>query len=82
MAIPGTCRTILAVLFLGVISCSAQSPAPAVSLLDTEQQTLTSAKIGQRYDLLVSFPNGYATSGQSYPVLGVAENDRSSPSIE
>jgi len=73
VAIPGTCRTILAVLFLGVISCSAQSPAPAVSLLDTEQQTLTSAKIGQRYDLLVSLPNGYATSGQSYPVLYILD---------
>ena len=40
---------------------------------NTEQRTLTSAKIGQRYDLLVSLPGGYATSGQSYPVLYILD---------
>ena len=73
MAIRRTCPTALAVLFLGVISCPAQSPAPAVSLPGTEQRTLTSARIGQRYELLISLPDGYATSSQSYPVLYILD---------
>jgi predicted alpha/beta superfamily hydrolase len=44
-----------------------------VSLADTEQRALTSAKIGQRYELLVSLPEGYAKSGKSYPVLYVLD---------
>jgi hypothetical protein len=60
--------TALVLLFLGIIGCFAQSPAPPVTLADTEQRTLTASKIGQRYDLLVSLPAGYATSGRSYPV--------------
>ena len=72
-AIPVIFPTALAVLFLGLITCPAQSPAPAVTLADTEQRSLTSTKIGQRYDLLVSLPNGYATSGQSYPVLYILD---------
>ena len=44
-----------------------------MSLADTQQRTLTSAKIGQRYELLVSLPAGYAKSGQSYPVLYVLD---------
>jgi predicted alpha/beta superfamily hydrolase len=44
-----------------------------VSLADTQQRTLTSAKIGQRYELLVSLPEGYAKSGESYPVLYVLD---------
>ena len=51
----------------------AQTPESAVSLADTQQRTLTSAKIGQRYELLVSLPAGYAKSGQSYPVLYVLD---------
>lgn len=72
-AIPGICPTALVVLFLGIIGCFAQGPVPPVTLVDTEQRTLTSAKIGQRYDLLVSLPSGYATSGQSYPVLYILD---------
>jgi len=72
-AIPVICPTALVLLFLGVIGCFAQSPVPPVTLADTEQRTLTSAKIGQRYDLLVSLPAGYATSGRSYPVLYVLD---------
>lgn len=44
-----------------------------MSLLNTEPRTLASAAIGQRYELLVSLPEGYATSGQSYPVLYVLD---------
>jgi len=51
----------------------AQSSAPKVILDDTELRTLTSAKIGQKYELLVSLPEGYATSGKPYPVLYVLD---------
>ena len=40
-----------------------------MSVADTQQRTLTSAKIGQRYEL----PAGYAKSGQSYPVRYVLD---------
>ena len=50
-----------------------QTPEPVVSLADTQQRALTSAKIGQRYELLVSLPAGYAKSGESYPVLYVLD---------
>ena len=63
--------TALAAFFLSVVPSPAQTSAPRVNLLDTEQRMLTSAKIGQRYELLVSLPDGYAKSGQSYPVLYV-----------
>jgi predicted alpha/beta superfamily hydrolase len=49
-----------------------QSPAPKVTLDDTELRTLKSAKTGGEYDLLVSLPYDYATSGKSYPVLYVS----------
>jgi len=62
----------LTMIFCGVASV-AQSSAPKVSLDDTEMRTLISAKIGQQYDLLVSLPEGYATSGKSYPVLYVLD---------
>src|SRR5436305_609401 len=49
----------------------AQSTAPSVTLAKTERRESKSAKIGQRYELLVSLPEDYATSGKSYPVLYV-----------
>jgi hypothetical protein len=59
------------------LPCRAQTPspvfAPKVVLDDTEQRSITSKKIGQKYDLLVSLPEGYATSGKSYPVLYVLD---------
>ena len=64
---------ILTVFFLSGVAAWSQTVAPQVSLAGTEHRTLTSAKIGQRYDLLVSLPNGYATSGQSYPVLYILD---------
>lgn len=64
---------ILPVFFLSGVAAWSQTVAPQVSLPGTEHRTLTSAKIGQRYDLLVSLPNGYATSGQSYPVLYILD---------
>lgn len=62
-------------LLLAALSTSllAQAPVPAVTLADTEQRTITSTAIGQRYDLLVSLPKGYATSGKAYPVLYVLD---------
>lgn len=62
-----------AAFFLTAIAALAQTPAPPVNLAGTETRTLTSTKIGQRYDLLVSLPDGYAKSRQSYPVLYVLD---------
>ena len=58
---------------LSVITALAQTTAPPVNLPDTEMRTLTSTKIGQRYELLISLPGGYAKSTQSYPVLYVLD---------
>jgi predicted alpha/beta superfamily hydrolase len=57
----------------GVAGLLAQTALHPVVLENTDQRSLTSAKIGQRYDLLVSLPEGYATSGKSYPVLYVLD---------
>jgi hypothetical protein len=54
-------------------SCIAQTSAPPVILSDTEQRTITSSKIGQRYDLFISLPENYRTSKQSYPVLYILD---------
>ena len=51
----------------------AQGNVPGVTLANTEQRAITSTKIGQRYDLLVSLPEDYATSGKVYPVLYVLD---------
>jgi hypothetical protein len=63
--------------FLTMILCGVatrtQSPAPKVTLDNTELRTLKSAKIGRKYDLLVSLPDDYATSGKSYPVLYILD---------
>jgi len=64
--------TFFATVLCGVSSV-AQPPAPKVSLDNTELRTLKSGKIGRQYDLLVSFPEDYATSGKSYPVLYVLD---------
>jgi predicted alpha/beta superfamily hydrolase len=58
---------------LGAAACVAQTTAPPVTLSNTEQRTITSSKIGQRYDLLISLPENYHTSKQSYPVLYVLD---------
>jgi hypothetical protein len=47
--------------------------APAVALGHSAQYSLTSAKIGQKYDLFVSLPHDYSTSGKAYPVLYVLD---------
>jgi predicted alpha/beta superfamily hydrolase len=52
---------------------AAQSVVPGVTLAATEQRPITSGKIGQRYDLLVSLPTDYRTSGKAYPVLYVLD---------
>jgi predicted alpha/beta superfamily hydrolase len=63
----------LATLLAGVTASLAQTTAPPVTLSDTEQRTITSSKIGQRYDLFISLPENYKTSNQSYPVLYVLD---------
>lgn len=52
---------------------AADTAVPPVMLLGTAHHQLASAKIGQTYDLFVSLPEGYATSGKSYPVLYVLD---------
>jgi hypothetical protein len=51
----------------------AQTPAPPVTLSDTEQRTIKSSKIGRSYDLFISLPENYYTSKQPYPVLYVLD---------
>ena len=63
----------LATFLIGITASFAQDPAPPVTLSDTEQRTITSAKIGSRYDLFISLPENYKTSNQSYPVLYVLD---------
>jgi predicted alpha/beta superfamily hydrolase len=63
----------LATLLLGTAAALAQSPAPPVTLADTEQRTITASKIGRPYDLFISLPENYSTSKQSYPVLYVLD---------
>jgi predicted alpha/beta superfamily hydrolase len=64
--------TLLILLALGRTAFAAET-VPAVSLENTEQRSITAQKIGQRYDLLISLPADYATSGKSYPVLYVLD---------
>jgi hypothetical protein len=69
-------RALLLPLFAAALcwqSALTQTVAPKVSLDNTELRTLKSTKIGRQYDLLVSLPEDYATSGKSYPVLYVLD---------
>ena len=65
--------TVVAAFFLAAVPSPTQTSAPRVSLPDTERRMLTSKKMGQKYDLLVSLPEDYAKSGRSYPVLYVLD---------
>jgi len=56
----------------GVMS-AAEATVPPVTLLGTAHHQLASPSIGQTYDLFVSLPEDYATSGKSYPVLYVLD---------
>lgn len=66
-------RRLLLVLFLPLLALRGADAAPAVALPHTEHRTISSAAIGQTYDLFVSLPEDYATSGKSYPVLYVLD---------
>jgi uncharacterized protein len=63
--------------FMTFLVCAAasvaQKPVPPVTLSDTEQRTIKSAKIGRSYDLFISLPENYSSSKQSYPVLYVLD---------
>jgi len=63
----------VAIFMIGSSASVAQTPAPAVTLSDTEQRTITASKIGRPYDLFISLPENYAISKQSYPVLYVLD---------
>jgi len=56
-----------------VATALAQTPAPPVTLANTEQRTFKASKIGRSFDLFISLPENYATSKQSYPVLYVLD---------
>ena len=58
---------------LAAAACLAQTSAPPVTLANTEQRSIASSKIGQRYDLFISLPENYRSSKQSYPVLYVLD---------
>ena len=62
-----------ATILVSVAASSAQTAVPPVTLSDTEQRTITSSKIGQRYDLFISLPECYTNSNRSYPVLYVLD---------
>lgn len=62
----------LALLLIAISTLGAAAPSP-VTLANTERREITAAKIGQTYDLFVSLPEDYATSGKSYPVLYVLD---------
>jgi len=66
-------RRLLLVLLLTNLALRGVDAAPGVTLPHTEHRTIASAQIGQTYDLLVSLPEDYATSGKSYPVLFVLD---------
>ncbi len=63
----------LATLLVGTAASLAQTPAPAVTLANTEQRSITASKIGRPYDLFISLPENYSSSKQSYPVLYVLD---------
>jgi predicted alpha/beta superfamily hydrolase len=54
-------------------SAVVHAQVPGVTLAHTEQRAITSNKSGQRYDLLVSLPDDYVSSGKKYPVLYVLD---------
>ena len=65
---------VLIVLFLTCASAAvAQESKIQVVLANTEKREITSKKIGQTYELLISLPTDYATSGKRYPVLYVLD---------
>jgi len=64
---------LLPVLLLTVLALRGAGAVPAVTLPHTEHHTIASAQIGQTYDLFVSLPEDYATSGKRYPVLFVLD---------
>lgn len=68
-------RPVLILLFFAVCQwvTSAQTNPKPVVLANSEKRELTSKKIGQTYELLVSLPADYATSGKRYPVLYVLD---------
>jgi len=68
-----TASITLAALLVGAAAVYAQTPAPPVTLANTEQRTITASKIGRSYDLFISLPENYSTSKQSYPVLYVLD---------
>jgi predicted alpha/beta superfamily hydrolase len=64
---------LLLLLLLTNLALRGADAAPAVTLPHTEHRTIASAQIGQTYDLFVSLPEDYATSGKRYPVLFVLD---------
>lgn len=66
-------RLILLVFALLGSAAFAAEPVSPVTIENSEHRTIRSEKIGQTYDLFVSLPADYATSGKSYPVLYILD---------
>jgi predicted alpha/beta superfamily hydrolase len=66
-------RFLLLVLVLLGPAAFAVEPVAPVTIENSEYRTIRSEKIGQTYDLFVSLPEDYATSGKSYPVLYILD---------
>ena len=64
---------IVGLFFCLAVSVVAQKGETRVILANTQKREIESKKIGQTYELLVSLPADYATSGKRYPVLYVLD---------
>lgn len=68
-------RLVAALVLLAAARPLAAEPpsAPPVVLENTQHLRIAAAKIGRSYDVFVSLPEDYATSGRTYPVLYVLD---------
>src|SRR5262249_50611821 len=63
-----------AMIAVAVSTCaSAQTTPPPVALEHSAQHSFPSKAIGRTYEIMVSLPNNYETSGKRYPVLYVLD---------
>jgi|CXWL01.1.fsa_nt_gi predicted alpha/beta superfamily hydrolase len=65
--------TLFSLVCLAASAVMVAAEAPPVILQGTAHHKLASTQIGQTYDLFVSLPEDYASSGKSYPVLYVLD---------
>jgi predicted alpha/beta superfamily hydrolase len=66
-------RLVGAVMLAMCVVATQAAEVPRVALDNTEHRAISSKATGQRYELLISLPEGYATSGKAYPTLYVLD---------